>query len=59
MRRNEAVFCTVDGARFDGNEYASAMLAKTKGGGISYNFSSVGRYFSQRHRLLRERRRSS
>ena len=31
MRRNEAVFCTVDGARFDGNEYASAMLTKTKG----------------------------
>ena len=31
VRRNEAVFCTVDGARFDGNEYASVMLAKTKG----------------------------
>ena len=30
VRRNEAVFCTVDGAKFDGNEYASAMLAKTK-----------------------------
>ena len=30
VRRNEAVFCTVDGARFDGNEYASAMFAKTK-----------------------------
>ena len=29
VRRNEAVFCTVDGAKFDGNEYASVMLAKT------------------------------
>ena len=32
VRRNEAVFCTVDGARFDGNEYASVMLAKTNDG---------------------------
>ena len=31
VRRNETVFCTVDGARFDGNEYASVMFAKTKG----------------------------
>ena len=30
VRRNEVVFCTVDGARFDGNEYASVMLAKTE-----------------------------
>jgi len=26
--RNEALFCTVDGAGFYGNEYASVMLAK-------------------------------
>ena len=31
MRRNEAVFRTVDGAKSDGNEYASAMLVKTEG----------------------------
>ena len=29
IRKNEAVFRTVDGAKFDGNEYASVMLAKT------------------------------
>jgi hypothetical protein len=28
VRRNEAVFCTVDGAKFDGSEYASAMLTR-------------------------------
>jgi hypothetical protein len=31
IRRNETVFWTVDGARFDGNEYASVMLAKSEG----------------------------
>jgi len=35
VRRNEAVFCTVDGARFDGSEYASVMLAKKRRTGIS------------------------
>jgi len=34
VRRNEAVFCTVDGAKFDGNEYARAMLTKTKDRGF-------------------------
>ena len=29
VRRNEAVFWTVDGAKSDGSEYASAMVAKT------------------------------
>jgi hypothetical protein len=31
VRRNEAVFCTVDGAKSEGNEYASVMLAKKNG----------------------------
>lgn len=30
VRRNEAVFWTVDGAKFDGSEYASVMLVKAK-----------------------------
>lgn len=34
IRKNEAVFCTVDGAKFDGSEYANAMLTKTEGRGF-------------------------
>lgn len=43
IRRNEAVFCTVDGAKLDGSEYASAMLTKTKG----RSFLQPGPPFSQ------------
>ena len=57
VRRNEAVFCTVDGAKFDGNEYAGATLVKMKGRGFPtttiFPFSVYPR-FSQRHRLLKE-----
>ena len=36
VRRNEAVFRTVDGAKSEGSEYASAMSAK-RGAEVSYN----------------------
>ena len=43
VRRNEAVFCTVDGDKFDGSEYASAMLTKVEDYSLSLPFlSSVG-----------------
>ena len=34
MRRNETVFCTVDGAKLDGNEYASVILTEHEGSGF-------------------------
>jgi hypothetical protein len=47
IRRNEAVFCTVDGAKFDGSEYASAMLKGRSFLQPRPLFSQVSSYFNQ------------
>ena len=60
IRRNEAVFCTVDGAKSDGSGYASVMFTKTKGRGFLQPKPSSSQFsgcFSQRHSLLKEGRR--
>lgn len=41
VRRNEAVFWTVDGTKLDGKEYASVILTKTDGWNFLQPVSSV------------------